>query len=83
MPETILFATKDCPRCKLLSAKLKALGKSFEEKDMGDAETLASLRADWGYFGLEAPVLLVDTFLYAPSFLFKHDSLKDGLEHLL
>ncbi len=65
-----IFKTSQCSKCKDLASFLTSIGQAFEERNMEEAEAIADLRADWNYFGLQAPILTIDDSLFPPDVLF-------------
>jgi glutaredoxin len=60
----IVYSTESCPNCEQLKTELKHLGAAFEDRDMGDADSLTDIRCG-GCFTMAAPVLRVGDKFYA------------------
>ena len=86
-----IFSTESCPRCKLLSAKLKEWGYQVAERLMVDATTeeIADCRLDLGYWPMSAPLLQVEfdqvacPAWYADVSLFPRGELDEGKLRLI
>ena len=74
MISVLIYSTPECPRCKLLSAKLHEWGYQVAERLMVEATTdeIADCRMDIGYWPLAAPLLQAGLCWYADVSLFPH-----------
>lgn len=72
---TILI-TSACPRCHQVMATFDRWGQGYISSDM-DAEAIADMRCE-GYFGLSAPVLLINGAYIGPEEFFDGDRLDEG-----
>lgn len=72
MTEIILFSTETCPKCRTLKTLLDMLEIDYIEKDMSLPSSISDLRC-MGYFGLAAPVLVIDGNCIGPESLFTNE----------
>ena len=73
LPE--IFTTNICPRCHQVMAAFDRWGQGYISTDM-DAAAISDMRCE-GYFGLSAPVLLIDGAYHGPKEFFDGDKLDE------
>lgn len=70
-----IFVTSACPRCHQVMSIFDRWGQGYLSSDL-DAEAITDMRME-GYFGLSAPVLLVDGTYHGPEEFFQGDKLDE------
>lgn len=70
-----IYTTPICPRCHRVMAVLDRWGEGYISSDM-DAAAIADMRCE-GYFGLSAPVILIDGSYHGPDEFYVGDKLDE------
>lgn len=77
-----VYTTTTCPRCHQVMSLFDRWGQGYISSDM-DPTAITDMRME-GYFGLSAPVLLVDGVYHGPEEFFEGDKLdEDKLRRLI
>ena len=71
-----VYTAPVCPRCKTLKAYLEREKEGCITSDL-NTEAITDMRCE-GYFGLSAPVLLIDGVYHGPEEIFDGDKLNEA-----